>query len=188
MQSHHSIRAASNEDGFTVVEFIIVLLLASILFGAASSIYLFANKWVIRWQSDISLENSAHLMLTALSKDLRRASDLVITSDSSWVLHSEAGKMTQYVLSDSLVLRNGIKLHREDQKVSAFLIHQDSLMLPATVDLKSDQHKMVDVSFQIIHASRKLNIQSSVMMRQPNAWPVYIPWPDSIITFLEGSS
>jgi len=74
------------DDGYTLVELVVALLVMLVLAGFLYSIYLAMTRYVEPWQRTIMVEDQAHLILHRLSADLAYAEQLIHEGNSTWTL------------------------------------------------------------------------------------------------------
>lgn len=98
------------EEGFTILEAMIALLLTSLVVGMAYASYAFLSRFVTRWQGQMTLENTVHRVLRDVTRRAHWA-DAVHEEEGGWVLVSQDGSEVTYQHSDGTLLRNGQPMH-----------------------------------------------------------------------------
>ena len=108
------------DDGYTLVELVVALLVMLVLAGFLYSIYLAMTRYVEPWQRTIMVEDQAHLILHRLSADLAYAEQLISEGNGTWTLIYAGDRAVQYSYRDSTLWRNSRRMHGLDAAAVAF--------------------------------------------------------------------
>ena len=108
------------QQGFTVVETIMGLGIMAILATLVFLTLLYALTYFGRWQAGIMIENKSQLIAQRISQDVRYASKITATSDTTWIISQPDDHQTIYAIQDNILHRNGLPLHQEDLRVYNF--------------------------------------------------------------------
>ncbi|MFK7849043.1 MAG: prepilin-type N-terminal cleavage/methylation domain-containing protein [Rhodothermales bacterium] len=160
------------EAGYTLLEFIIVLVVVSIVGSAAMSLYLYSTKWINRWQEKLEVENSGHLLMSQVSSDLRHADFLEVIGDSLWSIRYSGKDEIIYLFADSSVYRNGVPFGRNHRSVKHFSIRLDSSSsYKEDPLLKGSVVRMMTISLELGLERSIRSFGSKIGMRQQKPWP-----------------
>ena len=174
--SGESPESAAGDEGYTLVECLIVLVIASIVSGIAAGLYVFASEWAIRWQSSLAVENGAHLLMTRVVRDLRYADRVFSSGDTAWVIRRRNNPDISYSLADSTIRRNERLMLPEDVRVSGFSIEADSNSSAGNPPAgQKPAGRLMTVEFDLGTARSSLVLVSRIGMRQPEPWSVHAP-------------
>lgn len=178
----------ANEEGYTLIEFIVVFLIVSIVSTAAAGIYVYAHKWIHKWQVNLALENSGHLLMSQVSRDLRHADAIDLVNDSLWVLQFKGKDELQYLFADSSVYRNGLAFGSNDVLVQSFSIREDSSFYKNEQVGISGERKMISLGLVLKLEKSTMSLQSRIHMRQQEPWSKYIFVTDTTEVFNQGAA
>lgn len=104
---------ALGDRGYTVVEVVIAMLLASLVAGMAYSTYAFGTRAFASWRSELNLQNEMHLLVRDLTRKLRRAKRIEAGSDRLSVTTAPGSTLT-YRVEENNLYRNGTPLLGEE--------------------------------------------------------------------------
>lgn len=108
------------ETGFTIVEAVVALLLATLALSLAYGSYSFLSRLKARWKSRMALENTVHSIGRDLTRRALRARQ-VRAGGTAWTFLTR-GDSTTYRRDGTTLLRNGQPTHRKEVNVTAFSI------------------------------------------------------------------
>jgi len=104
------IKNIKQEDGFTIQEVLVVLIVGSILIGLSLSLFLFTNKLFLTWSGTNDLKNESNRILYQLAFDIQQSRELIEQSDTSFVLSKSVGRVVRYIYNGKTLLRNDVDL------------------------------------------------------------------------------
>jgi competence protein ComGC len=95
------------EDGFTIQELLVVLLVSSLLVGYCLSTFLFAFRLFSSWQKGIEMRRTVSAAAQLMILEVERSNVAQLKSDSSFVVKREVGRNVSYVLGGDTLSRDG---------------------------------------------------------------------------------
>ena len=98
------------EDGFTIQEVLVVLIVGSILIGLSLSLFLFTNKLFLTWSSTNELKGEANRILYQMAFDIQQSRTLVEHTDTSFVLSKSVGRVIRYGFNGKTLQRNDVDI------------------------------------------------------------------------------
>jgi hypothetical protein len=98
------------EDGFTIQEVLVVLIVGSILVGLSLSLFLFTNKLFLTWSGTNELKSETNRILYQMAFDIQQSRELVEYTDTSFVLSKNVGKVVRYGYNSKILLRNDVDI------------------------------------------------------------------------------
>jgi len=98
------------EDGFTIQEILVVLLVGSILIGLSLSLFLFTNRLFQTWSGTSDLKNETNRILYNMASDIQQSREIIEHTDTSFVLSKGAGRIVRYIYNGRNLLRNDVVL------------------------------------------------------------------------------
>lgn len=173
-------RETEEKQGYTLIELLIALLITGVLGGVLFSIYLASVQHVEPWRREVLLENHAHLILQRFATDLAYAEQLIDEGDDTWTLTYASSRTVHYSYQDSVLRRNGQRMH--DDFLSAVAFHlvpsrsETRYALRRRDSAREDERSLVHVQIHLALQSRErtLDVTTTTAMRQQRPWH---PWP-----------
>ena len=107
-------RNSSGEDGFTIQELLVTLVIGSIVVTLGFSLLNFVFRTYHTWNNNAAVEDNSSFALSQLIFDLRSANRVLETTDSSMSLIMKSSDTIFYRFTSDLVTRNGLRLVPED--------------------------------------------------------------------------
>jgi type II secretory pathway pseudopilin PulG len=107
------VKFISSEEGYTIQELLVVLIVSSLLFSFGMSIYMSASKTVGGWTKKNELRESVQRTLSVVSSDLMRCSELNDLTDSALSIVRE-NKFVVYHFDGKNVCRNDVQLSKPE--------------------------------------------------------------------------
>jgi len=162
--------------GYTLIELLISLLIALVLGGVLLSIYLASIQYVEPWHREITLENNVHLIIQRIVADLTHADQLIDEGGGSWTLTYAAGSTVQYSHRDSVLTRNGQRMHDGSMPAIAFHLVPSRLETQYALrwrdGVQEDEHSLIQVQIHLTLQSRErtLDVTATAAMRQHRPW------------------
>jgi hypothetical protein len=98
------------EDGFTIQEILVVLLVGSILIGLSLSLFLFTNRLFTTWSGTNNLKNEANRILYNIALDIQKSREISEHTDTSFVLLRNNGRYIRYIYNDKNLYRNEVDM------------------------------------------------------------------------------
>jgi competence protein ComGC len=95
------------EDGFTIQELLVVLLVSSLLVGYCLSTFLFAFRLFSSWQKGIEMRRTVSAAAQVMILEVERSDVAELKSDSSFVVKREVGRNVSYALGGDTLSRDG---------------------------------------------------------------------------------
>jgi type II secretory pathway component PulJ len=98
------------EDGFTIQEVLVVLIVGSILVGLSLSLFLFTNKLFLTWSGTNDLKSETNRILYQMAFDIQQAREIVENTDTSFVLSKSVGRVVRYSYNGKTLQRNDVEM------------------------------------------------------------------------------
>jgi len=98
------------EDGFTIQEILVVLLVGSILIGLSLSLFLFTNKLFQTWSGTGNLKSETNRILYNMAFDIQQSREIIEHTDTSFVLLKSAGRIVHYIYDGKTLQRNDVDM------------------------------------------------------------------------------
>ncbi len=109
------------EDGFTIQELLVVLIVGSLLISLCLSLFLFSNKIFITWQHTAERKDAVNYALQTIALDIRNAGVITNVSDTSLIVQRDNLRPISYFFDATTVRRNDILLFHGNVSVSPIL-------------------------------------------------------------------
>ena len=156
-------RLIKEEDGYTLVEVLVAITIISIVLGIASTAFVFANKQLSQWSSDVAYYNNLHIAQSQIYKDVMRA-DEVVFSDSSLVVKI-GERERHYNWVDGRLHLNGNDLSDSENEIDSMYIQQRN-------DDQLVESLSTKMSWNVVQVSKRrtLAITQTVSTRNPVYW------------------
>ncbi|XWN37320.1 MAG: prepilin-type N-terminal cleavage/methylation domain-containing protein [Balneola sp.] len=156
-------RLIKEEDGYTLVEVLVAITIISIVLGIASTVFVFANRQLSQWSSDVAYYNNLHIAQSQIYKDIMRANETVFTDSSLIVQVGERERRYNWV--DGILSLNGEDLSDNENEIDSMYIQPDNVGQQVESSSRKMNWKVVQVS-----SRRKIEISQIVQARNPVYW------------------
>lgn len=169
-------RRIQDNEGYTLVELMVALLVTLMLGGVLFSVYLATTKWVEPWRREITLEDHTHLIVQRLFTDLAYAEQLIYEDDASWMLTYPSGRVVRYRYQDSSLRRNGRQMHDQALSVVDFRLVPSRLETAYALRKRDstldDERSLVQTEIHLALQSRErtLATKTTVALRRHRPW------------------
>lgn len=98
------------EDGFTIQEVLVVLIVGSILIGLSISLFLFTNKLFLTWSGTNDLKSETNRILYQMAFDIQQLREILEHTDTSFVLSKSVGRVVRYSYNGKTLQRNDVEM------------------------------------------------------------------------------
>lgn len=156
-------RLIKEEDGYTLVEVLVAITIISIVLGIASTVFVFANRQLSQWSSDVAYYNNLHIAQSQIYKDIMRANETVFTDSSLIVQVGERERL--YNWADGTISLNGEDFSYIRNEADSMYIQPDNVGQQVESSSRKMSWKVVKVS-----SRRKIEISQIVQARNPVYW------------------
>jgi prepilin-type N-terminal cleavage/methylation domain-containing protein len=152
-------RFLANEEGFTIQELMIVLVIGSILIGGIWSLYLFAEKVSLTWKRTSEFSEAASEIFATLTADLGEAYvGMALTDTSLIIVKDRWGRTVKYQFRDGQVVRN---------RVSLYQVEGSTLTIRIKITERGPSGEPAVVSVEMKGQSRGSTFERSASVRLP---------------------
>ncbi len=166
------------EAGFALIELVISLFLMVLITGLVYASYVFVSKAWVGWKRNMALESDLHLVMQRVAEDLTYAEQFIVLNDSTWVLRGRAQKQIQYAHQDSILTRNGVRMHHTDVLVTRFVLFPSrtpTAYARTRHEVEPNEAQalvQVQVNLQVQGWSLALEAATHVALRPHRPWPL----------------
>ncbi len=113
------------EDGFTIQELVVVLIVGSMVVAFSFSLFLFVNKMFHTWNRKTELHDAVDAVVQRMATDIQKSISIIEITDSTLTLEKELGNVIRYRYNSDTLWRNNdpmfssenISLHTSIQSV-----------------------------------------------------------------------
>jgi len=98
------------EDGFTIQEVLVVLIVGSILVGLSLSLFLFTNKLFLTWSGTNDLKSETNRILYQMAFDIQQSRVILDHTDTSFVLSKSVDRVVRYSYNGKTLQRNDVEM------------------------------------------------------------------------------
>ncbi len=106
-------KSTGNQEGFTIQELLVVLMVGSLLVSFSLSLFLFTQRMFFSWERDDRMRLAIERSTQAIALDMQQAREVAVRPDSLIVIQGGAGRKHEYRLTADTALRNGLPLLTE---------------------------------------------------------------------------
>ena len=110
-------RGILSEEGFTLHEILVAIVVSSLVMGFGLSLFTFAHKYLAAREKLSDLKGSVDRTLFVLSTDIEQSCRLEVLSDTSIVVREPRGRLVAYRFDGTKILRNGTAMHDESLQI-----------------------------------------------------------------------
>ena len=114
-----------NEEGFTIQEILVVLVISSILISLSLALFQFTNELFQGWQGTNELKSDANRIVHNIALDIQRSNGILERTDTTLLLSSGSRSRVKYSFSHLTLKRNDVDL--TPKKVTRFLVHWEDI-------------------------------------------------------------
>lgn len=115
-----------NEDGYTISELLVALTLVSIVLALASSVFLFVNKQMNAWQTNMAFYTNYHIVQNNVYNEVLNA-EYITRTDTSLSVTKVNNEVEFYNWKDGIIQINGANLAISE--VDSLIIQEASQVL-----------------------------------------------------------
>jgi prepilin-type N-terminal cleavage/methylation domain-containing protein len=145
-------RFLANEEGFTIQELMVVLVIGSIL-------YLFAEKVSLSWKRTSEFSDAASVILATLSADLGEAyAGMELTDSSLTIVKNRWGRTVRYQMREGSIVRNRVPLYQ---------VEGSSIAIRLKITERGPSGEPAVVSVEVKGQFRSSTIERSSSVRLP---------------------
>ncbi len=102
-----------HNEGFTIQEILIVILVGSLLIGFSLSLFLFTNKLFQTWYGGSELKNNSNRAVQQIVFDIQQSREIIGQTDTSLILSKGIGRIVRYIYDGKVLHRNEVDLTPE---------------------------------------------------------------------------
>jgi prepilin-type N-terminal cleavage/methylation domain-containing protein len=171
--------------GFTTVELIVAMGLVGIVTAFAYASYIFVVRGINNWQDRVEMENTSHIIINAISKDLIAMEKLLQTEETSIRFVKSNHDTIGYWLQAGKLVINGKYIYEEKKIVFKMWIKYfgSDLSLDLNMDRIVDFYELdkngdgflrmnellyidlVEVTLTLVNLNREFSIKTAVAPR-----------------------
>jgi prepilin-type N-terminal cleavage/methylation domain-containing protein len=100
-------RKTNNEDGFTLTELMVAIMVGALMVSFTYSLYTFVGHLVSAWKKTTEIRSVAERSARQIAGDIERSKSCSELTDSSLVLIQGMDKTIRYSFQPSMAYRNG---------------------------------------------------------------------------------
>jgi hypothetical protein len=108
------LRFIKNEEGFTIQELMVVLIVGSLLIGFTLSLFLFTHKMLFSWQRKSEVERTVNHVLHNIALEISTAREIIEITDTTATFKNKNGNMVTYRFDGKSLYRNHDIIHSGD--------------------------------------------------------------------------
>jgi prepilin-type N-terminal cleavage/methylation domain-containing protein len=116
---------AKSQNGFTLQELMVSLVVASLVVSFCVSALLFSKRLVTSWQRRVQVQDVAEHTLNAITRDVSSSKRLLDLSDTSLVLLRHDGVMITYKFSRFMIQRSNVALNDPSDVQLRLVVHRE---------------------------------------------------------------
>ena len=99
-----------NEEGFTIQEILVVLIVGSILISLSLALFQFTNELFQGWHGTNELKSDANRILHRIGLDIQRSNGVLELTDTTFVLSRGSESLVKYSFTNLTLKRNDVDL------------------------------------------------------------------------------
>ena len=139
------------ENGFTVQELLVVLVVGSLLFSFCFSLFSFVDKVSLTWRRNKELKNVVHNNAENMAFDIQRSIWVARSADSLVTMEKPGKRLVEYRWASGLVARNGALLTNSLACTIAMEeSHQDSSEVYLVRSTGRSRSSIYETSYRVI--------------------------------------
>src|SRR6202008_4768834 len=110
------------EEGFTIQELLVVLIVSSLLVGFCFLLFSFTHKFLISWQRKTEIHSVVDRTMNAIMLDVQQSKQIKECTDSTLVLLKNGNRQIIYHFDGTSIFRNNDAIASfENMKISVFI-------------------------------------------------------------------
>jgi prepilin-type N-terminal cleavage/methylation domain-containing protein len=113
------------QDGFTIQEILVVLIVGSILVSLSLALFQFTNELFQMWHGTTELKSDVNRIIHTIAIDIQRSDCIVERTETGLILSKGSGWHVKYTYENQKLMRNDIDL--TPQKVKNFLVRWEDV-------------------------------------------------------------
>ena len=162
------------QEGYSLVEVLLVLALSGLIAGFAGSVYLFVERSLGDWKQRDRLQAEAQVLLQAISRDLYRAKEIYEISPHSVGLLTDDFNSRVYSFDSRELMLNEKPLGSAVGDIVAFEVAgkraPDFFLANQSDHNHTNGIEFITIKLAIAGKEDTLRLQRSVYLRGPTSW------------------
>lgn len=154
-------RIDNPEEGYTLIEIIIAVMLMSLVVAIGSVIYLFAQKHVVDWRRNINAQNQIHLVNERLAQDMYGMGLLEVIGDSTFTFQKNR-KTSSFFMFENVAYKDSIPILSNQADSLLFLFQQQ--------ETDNKEKVMIEYRTSIKSGRRTIETRNIIGLRRPALW------------------
>jgi prepilin-type N-terminal cleavage/methylation domain-containing protein len=134
-----------DEDGFTIIEILIAMMIFTLILSMVGSVFVFSTKQMIKWRQSVQTLSDIHIASEIMYKDILTASTIVVT-DSLIKITANGNKEQQYQEIKHHIKRNELLIadNADSHYVNSFSI-SDSINIIKTRYIRDNKIRLIEL-------------------------------------------
>ena len=151
-----------SEEGFTIQELLVVLVVSSLLVGFSLSLFLFVNKLFLTWEQQSELQSVVSRTLQVIALDVLESKHHVEISNTSVVLMKNTGRTIVYRFDGKHVWRDNVLIGILKDALLKVVIKHSSIS-----SIHHDVPPLIHIN--IVGKSKSVEFQNQMQVKIPNS-------------------
>ena len=149
------------EEGYTLIEVIITVMLMSLVIAIGGAVYLFAQTHLVDWRRNLGIQNQVHTVTERLSTDMYSMSRLEVISDSTFSFEKD-DIYTSFFMYNDIAYKDSVQIagQKKDSLLFLFKEHQT----------KEKEKVMIEYTTSASNGVQRMRTRNIIGLRTPVLW------------------
>ncbi|MEX2345033.1 MAG: prepilin-type N-terminal cleavage/methylation domain-containing protein [Balneolaceae bacterium] len=163
------------EEGFSLVEVLVVIALTGIVMWLTFAVYLFGQRYFVNWNQNLSLQNELHVIIQGITEDVYRAERIAGFGEEELILKMDDQNERVYHVKDDTLFRNTRSLPGTSIALAAFRVaakNNDAKNVSGSDKTETGKVSLFEISLSLTNGTDTLSTTRAVHLRKPSNWNV----------------
>ena len=155
------VQRMNREEGYTLIEVIITVMLMSLVIAIGGAAYLFAQTHLIDWRRNLGIQNQVHTVTERLSADMYSMTQLEVISDSTFSYEKD-DIYTSFFMYKGVAYKDSVQIvgQKKDSLLFLFKEHQT----------KEKEKVMIEYTTSATNGVQHMRTRNVIGLRTPVLW------------------
>jgi prepilin-type N-terminal cleavage/methylation domain-containing protein len=161
------------EDGFSLVEILLAIVISTIMIGFAFGMYLFGQRYFLSWQNDIRFHNELHTIAQGIAEEIYSADHILSIGQHEIVILKNDGREQKYKSGKGSLFKNEKSLLHPSLILTSFELktnRKNGRSYKPTSLEDISEITLIEFTIEITDGKDTLGSMRSINLRKPSNW------------------
>ena len=161
------------EEGFSLVEILLAIVISTIMIGLAFGIYLFGQRYFLSWQNEIRFHNELHTIAQGIAEEIYSADRILSIGQHEIVVQKNDGREQQYTSGKGSLFKNEKSLLHPSFILTSFELktnRKNGRHYKPASPKNISEITLIEFTIEITDGKDTLGTMRSINLRKPSNW------------------